>query len=787
MPNLVSPESRLKLAAMGVETRQPAKRNIVFLQLAIIVFVLGLILIIIGAVLIAESQRPVRQPPEDGCKPSTEADRTGLFTFLKQVEDVYYKFKPYKVGSKPGVTAKEVREIYRAYDPSPSNLKVITDHSLELLREINVSKSIDEDELKPRERRMLAQVKFFLKHIFGSPYEGDFYNGDFMLGPNIFCASPICKMGKDLEAVLPSLKPSSVGEVRFLRDKLKEFNTTIYQYISNLREGVKAGFVRPILACKAGLDALRTKYPKLWLQGEQGIVNETFAQLLFKDDFTSEISSSIESDWKKENEGSVKDSLSQFMVEYVGRSFVTLMSYLETEHMTHCVPSDVSSGLSNLPLPFVYLNGTKTSEETTNGKLPGTELRVTGKELYENTLHFFTTVDMTPDEVYDLGWAMLNKLYPEVIEIAKNDTSEANNNTAKSIFITRLGESRWYFNEGMILPDESNEEAHKKCVDMETAAKHCSQRLGVIQKWFDEAMKVMALIAPKTSDLFHFAGKRATTPNCPVIMEANFNPAAGYQSYLPADALCTKPASYRLPFWKQRPGPSWEEWGVNSHEARPGHHTQVVGYFQNFQDNCGTPLSKQLNDLLLFRSFIEGWGLYAERPLMADDTDLYKDVPNSQYYRYGTLKWQIWRAIRLIVDTCLHYKGCSREWALQLLADRGWDTTDFAKKEVTRYQSAFGQATAYMVGQQRIIKMRDYAKEQLKDKFNIKDFHFFLLYQGGVPLDYLEESIKRYVSCVKDDSLKGCADVLDPLKNVKAGVNYREMASSFQEEYVLPV
>ena len=121
------------------------------------------------------------------------------------------------------------------------------------------------------------------------------------------------------------------------------------------------------------------------------------------------------------------------------------------------------------------------------------------------------------------------------------------------------------------------------------------------------------------------------------------------------------------------------------------------------------------------------------------------------------------------------------------MADRGWDTTDFAVKEVTRYQSVFGQATAYMVGQQRIIQMRDYAKEQLKEKFNIKDFHFFLLYQGGVPLDYLEDSIKRYVRCVKDDSLKDCTDVLDPLRNLKAGVNYREINSSFQEEYMLPV
>lgn len=107
-----------------------------------------------------------------------------------------------------------------------------------------------------------------------------------------------------------------------------------------------------------------------------------------------------------------------------------------------------------------------------------------------------------------------------------------------------------------------------------------------------------------------------------------------------------------------------------------------------------------------------------------------------------------------------------------------------AQKEITRYQSGFGQATAYMVGKQRIIALRNYAKEQLQEKFNIKDFHFFLLYQGGVPLDYLEDSIRRYVKCVQNKSGKGCDEVLDPLKHVKAGVNYPELSSSYVEESI---
>ena len=123
---------------------------------------------------------------------------------------------------------------------------------------------------------------------------------------------------------------------------------------------------------------------------------------------------------------------------------------------------------------------------------------------------------------------------------------------------------------------------------------------------------------------------------------------------------------------------------------------------------------------------------------------------------------QILRALRLIIDTGLHYKGISREEALEYFADYVWTTSDIVQKELTRYQSAPGQATAYMIGQLHIMKLRDYAKEKLGDKFDLKDFHFHLLAQGNAPLSFLEDSIHRYVSCVLDESGEGCGEVLDP-------------------------
>jgi len=101
---------------------------------------------------------------------------------------------------------------------------------------------------------------------------------------------------------------------------------------------------------------------------------------------------------------------------------------------------------------------------------------------------------------------------------------------------------------------------------------------------------------------------------------------------------------------------------------------------------------------------------------------------------------------------------------LKYFADYAWDTSDTAQKEVTRYQSDPGQATAYMIGQLQIMKLRDYAKQKLGAKFNLKDFHFYLLSQGVVTLQNLKENIESYVNCTLSDGKgEGCNNVLNPL------------------------
>lgn len=100
---------------------------------------------------------------------------------------------------------------------------------------------------------------------------------------------------------------------------------------------------------------------------------------------------------------------------------------------------------------------------------------------------------------------------------------------------------------------------------------------------------------------------------------------------------------------------------------------------------------------------------------------------------------------------------------MKYFADYAWDTSDSAEKEVTRYQSVPGQATAYMIGQLKIIELREFATRELGNNFNLKDFHFYLLAQGSAPPSYLEESIHEYVRCAKDQKQEGCDDVLNPV------------------------
>lgn len=218
----------------------------------------GIACLIAGVVFITKSKPSCAEQDsrEERCAYSPEASRHHLPEFFQKVQDVYYELHPENIARKPKVTSKEIFEKFMPYDPSPARLKYTTDRSLELYQELK-SKKIVKHKMKPRERKGLAQLLHYLKTIFGTQYDGNYYTGDYLLGPNMFCWQRICKSYQyALSNIGHSLKPSSVKEFESVLTRLKALNHTFTQYKENLKYGVKAGMVRSVEPCKVGVDSL---------------------------------------------------------------------------------------------------------------------------------------------------------------------------------------------------------------------------------------------------------------------------------------------------------------------------------------------------------------------------------------------------------------------------------------------------------------------------------------------------------------------------------------------------
>ncbi|MES2495804.1 MAG: DUF885 domain-containing protein [Pseudomonadota bacterium] len=172
---------------------------------------------------------------------------------------------------------------------------------------------------------------------------------------------------------------------------------------------------------------------------------------------------------------------------------------------------------------------------------------------------------------------------------------------------------------------------------------------------------------------------------------------------------------------------------IAAHEGAPGHHFQIAR-------------QQELADMPKFRKFggygayAEGWGLYSER--LANEMGIYKDP----YSRFGMLSLQVWRAIRLVLDTGIHSKRWTREQSIAYFrSNSSVADTDIAR-EVDRYFNWPGQATSYMVGQLKIAELRAQAERELGPRFDIRDFHEAVLSQGSLPLDVLKEEVERYIA-----------------------------------------
>lgn len=189
--------------------------------------------------------------------------------------------------------------------------------------------------------------------------------------------------------------------------------------------------------------------------------------------------------------------------------------------------------------------------------------------------------------------------------------------------------------------------------------------------------------------------------------------------------------TYDLPSRK-----TWDAESLYLHEAIPGHHFQIA-------------LQQELGELPMFRrfggetAFAEGWGLYAES--LGKDLGIYTDP----YQYFGRLQGELWRAIRLVVDTGLHSKGWTRQQVIDYMKANSATSDTEAVSETERYIAIAGQALAYKIGELKILELRAKAEKELGNKFDIREFHAEVLKDGSVPLFVLEDKIERFIAARK--------------------------------------
>ncbi|WP_454830683.1 DUF885 domain-containing protein [Pseudoxanthomonas wuyuanensis] len=337
-----------------------------------------------------------------------------------------------------------------------------------------------------------------------------------------------------------------------------------------------------------------------------------------------------------------------------------------------------------------YLPHTRDSIAAT--ALPG------GAGYYASRAAYYTTTDLTPAQIHAIGLEEVARIRAEMETIRKQVGFDGD---LHAFFAHLRSDPRYFYR----TPEQLLE-----------AYQALSKR-----------------IDPELVKAFH------TIPRQPYGVRPipdNIAPDTTTAYYQPGAADGSRAGFYYVNLYKPEVRPKWEMMALSLHEAVPGHHFQ-------FARGLELPELPMFRKTAYFVAYGEGWGLYAER--LGYDMGLYDDP----YDRFGQLTYDMWRAVRLVVDTGMHAMGWSRERAIAYFTDNAPKTEQDIVNEIDRYIAWPGQALAYKIGQLKISELRERSARELGDKFDLRSFNDEVLNTGSVPLEALEKHIDAWILAQK--------------------------------------
>ena len=325
-----------------------------------------------------------------------------------------------------------------------------------------------------------------------------------------------------------------------------------------------------------------------------------------------------------------------------------------------------------------------------------------GDAFYAERLRWFTTTELSADEIHNIGLREVARVQDEMQAIMTQVGFEG----SLAEFFVFLREDPQFYYEG---------------TDAGRAA------------YLAEAVRLIDVMRERLPEAFGVLPEAELEVKR---VEAFREKSAGKAFYQGPPPDGSRPGIYYANLYNMANMPKYQMEALAYHEGLPGHHLQRA-------------IAAELDELpdfqkyTSFTAYSEGWGLYTER--LAKDMGFYTDP----YSDFGRLAMELWRACRLVVDTGIHSKRWTREQAIDYLVENTPNSVNDATRAIERYIAMPGQATAYMVGKLKILELRERAQAELGDAFDMRDFHDAVLAEGPVPLSILEQKVDAMIAAGK--------------------------------------